>query len=119
MDIVMGKTRSLLYMSGLDPLDYWEHALSHGVNLQNRTVLPGRYTPYQHTCGKPPDISHIRIFGCEALTYVEKEKRHKLSFKTEKCVYLGRHIKTPFARHTQAPQFINQQDNIQKKREFQ
>jgi hypothetical protein len=36
MDIVMGKTRSLLYMSGLDPLDYWEHALLHGTNLQNR-----------------------------------------------------------------------------------
>jgi hypothetical protein len=39
--------------------------------------------------GKRPDISHIRIFGCEALAYVEKEKRHKLDFKTERCIYLG------------------------------
>ncbi len=39
--------------------------------------------------GHRPDISHIRIFGCAALAYVEKEKRHKLDFKTEPCIYLG------------------------------
>ena len=89
MDIIMGKTRCLLYISGLDPQEYWEYAITHSVCLQNRTALPGRTTPYQHTFGTQPDISHVRIFGCAALAYLEKEKRHKLDFKTEECVYLG------------------------------
>ena len=89
MDIIMGKTRSLLFISGLIPKDYWEHALKHAACLQNRTALPGRTTPYQYNHGVQPDISHLRIFGCEALAYVEKEKRHKLDFKSERCIYLG------------------------------
>ncbi len=89
MEIIMGKTRSLLYIAGLDPKQHWEHAIKHAVGLQNRLALPGRPTPYELTYGKKPDISHIRIFGCQALAYVEKEKRHKLDFKAEACIYLG------------------------------
>ncbi len=77
----MSKTRCLLYISGLDPTKHWEHALTHFVGLQNRLALPGRNTPYQYQFGQIPDISHIRIFGCAALAYVEKDKRHKLDFK--------------------------------------
>ena len=85
----MGKTRALLFISGLDPESHWENALLHAVCLQNRTALPGRGTPFEHRMGRQPDISHIRIFGCEALAYVEKEKRTKLEYKTDKCIYLG------------------------------
>jgi hypothetical protein len=85
----MGKTRCLLYISGLNSDAYWEYAITHAVCLQNRTALPGRTTPYQGTFGQQPDISHVRIFGCAALAYLEKEKRHKLDFKTEECIYLG------------------------------
>jgi hypothetical protein len=85
----MGKTRSLLFISGLDPHDHWENALLHAVCLQNRTALPGRCTPFENRTGTKPDISHIRIFGCEALAYVEKEQRTKVDYKTEKCIYLG------------------------------
>ena len=89
MGILMEKTRALLFISGLDPDSHWENALLHAVCLQNRTALPGRGTPFEHRFDKQPDISHIRIFGCEALAYVEKEKRTKLEYKTEKCIYLG------------------------------
>jgi transposase InsO family protein len=89
MGILMGKTRSLLFISGLDPHDHWDNALLHAVCLQNRTALPGRCTPFENKTGTKPDISHIRIFGCEALAYVEKEQRTKLDYKTEKCIYLG------------------------------
>jgi hypothetical protein len=85
----MEKTRALLFISGLDPAAHWGNALLHTVCLQNRTALPGRGTPFEHRTGKQPDISHIRIFGCEALAYVDKEKRTKLDYKTEKCIYLG------------------------------
>jgi hypothetical protein len=50
MDILMGKTRSLLFISG-NPKDYLEQALQHAACLQNRTALPGRTTPYQYTHG--------------------------------------------------------------------
>ncbi len=89
MEIIMKKTRSLLYIAGLDPKQHWEHAIKHAVCLQNRLALPGRSTPYELTYGKKPDISHIRIFGCQAYAYIEKEKRHKLDFKTEACIYRG------------------------------
>jgi hypothetical protein len=76
MDILMSKTRSLLYISGLNSLrDYWEHALLHAVCLQCRTALPGRHTPYQHTYGVQPDISHLRIFGCEALASLHRKRK--------------------------------------------
>ncbi len=29
------------------------------------------------------------MFGCEALAYIEKDKRHKLDFKVERTIYLG------------------------------
>ncbi len=89
MGTLMGKTRSLLFISGLDPHDHWENALLHAVCLQNRTALPGRCTPFENKTGTKPDISHIRIFGCKALAYVEKEQRTKLDDKTEKRIYLG------------------------------
>ena len=55
--------------------------LSSGLDPQS-----GRATPYKHTFGMHPDISHLRIFGCAALAYKEKEKRHKLDYKTEECI---------------------------------
>ncbi len=67
MDLIMSKARCLLYISGLDPTEHWEHALTHSVGLQTRLALPGRNTPYQYQFGHRPDISHIRIFGCAAL----------------------------------------------------
>ena len=88
MEIIMGKTRSLLYIAGLDPKQHWEHAIRHSVCLQNRLTLPGRPTPYELTYGKKPDISHIRVFGCQAFAYIEKAQRHKLDFKAEACIYI-------------------------------
>ncbi len=89
MGILMEKTRALLFISGLDPDSHWENALLHAVCLQNRTAVPGSVTPFEHRTGKQPDISHFRIFGCEVLAYVEKEKRTELEYKTEKYIYLG------------------------------
>jgi hypothetical protein len=89
MEIIQSKTRSLLFISGLDIDKFWEHALLQAVSLQNRTALPGRCTPYELSFSKRPDISHIRIFGCEALSYLEKDKRNKFGPKAERTIYLG------------------------------
>ncbi len=89
MGILIDKTRSLLFISVLDPDSHRENALTHAVCLQNCTALPRRAILFEYKTGKKPDISHVRIFGCEALAYIEKEKRTKLDYKTEKCIYIG------------------------------
>jgi hypothetical protein len=89
MDIIISMGRSLLYVSGLNPDTFWDSALGHAVQIQNRTALTGRATPYELTCERRPNVSNLRIFGCEALCYVEKDKRTKLQPKVERAIYLG------------------------------
>jgi hypothetical protein len=89
MDIIVSMARSMLFVSGLDPTTYWTHALEHAVYLQIRTALPGRATPFELSFGRRPNITNLRIFGCEALSYVEKSKRTKFNPKVERAIYLG------------------------------
>ncbi len=72
MEIITSTMRCLLFISGLDPVKFWEHALTHSVSIQNRTALPGRCTSYENTFGKLPNVGNIRIFGCEALAFIER-----------------------------------------------
>jgi hypothetical protein len=88
MDLLMSKTRCLLATSGLDPKAYWELALEHSATLTNVTALPGRCTPSEHTFKKRPDISNLRIFGCDVLAYRETDKRTKLQPKVDQGLYV-------------------------------
>ncbi len=81
--------RSMLLISGLNPEKFWKDALKQATHIQVRTALPGRCTPYELTCGRRPDVTNLRNFGCEALSYVEKTKRSKLHPKVERAIYLG------------------------------
>jgi hypothetical protein len=89
IDIIVSMARSMLFVSGLDPTTYWTHALEHAVYLQIRTALPGRATPFEHSFGRRPIVTNLRIFGCEALSYIEKSKRTKFNPKVERAIYLG------------------------------
>ncbi len=89
MEIITGTMRSLLFISGLDPETYWEHALAQLTKIQNRTALPGKCTPYQTTSGSKPNVINLRIFGCAALAFIAKDKRTKLTPKVNRTVYLG------------------------------
>ncbi len=89
MELIVSGARSLLFTAGLPTLTFWPHAISHRVYLQNRMALPGRCTPYELITGEQPDLTYLRIFGCESMAYVEKTKRSKFETKTERCIYLG------------------------------
>ena len=39
--------------------------------------------------GKPPELGHIRIFGCDALMQVPKELRNKIASKSKKRIFVG------------------------------
>jgi hypothetical protein len=89
MDILTCMMRSMLFISGLNPEKFWEDALQQATHIQIRTALPGRCTPFELTCGRRPDVTNLRIFGCEALSYIEKTKRSKPQPKVERAIYLG------------------------------
>jgi transposase InsO family protein len=84
MEIITSTMRSLLFISGLDPNTFWEHALLQALNIQRRTALPGRCTPNETTFGRQPSVLNLRIFGCEALAFIEKDKRTKLNPKVQR-----------------------------------
>jgi hypothetical protein len=75
MNIIAGGTKSLLYISGLPPAKYWQHAIEHKVHLQNRSALPGQCIPYKMSKGTQPNVGNLRIFGCEAMAFAEKDQR--------------------------------------------
>ncbi len=89
MDIITSMARSMLFISGLNTNSFWEAAMEHAAYLQLRSALPGRCTPYELTFGRRPNVINLRIFGCEALSYVEKDKRSKFQPKVERTLYLG------------------------------
>ncbi len=73
MEIITSTMRALLFVSGLDPTDFWEHALQHAVNLQIRTALPGRCTPY--------DLNWLTVVDLTSLTYASLDVRRSLHRK--------------------------------------
>ena len=40
-------------------------------------------TPFEKFFGKPPDLNHLKVFGCKAFAFVEKEKRKKFDSRAE------------------------------------
>lgn len=69
-------------LAGLDlaklslPASFWGYALKAVVHVGNRSprkAASGR-TPYELYFGRKPDISHLRVFGCEAFYHVGGHK---------------------------------------------
>ena len=46
----------------------WPEIVLAAVYLQNRTLIKSKRwkTPYELAFGKPPDISHLKVYGCRA-----------------------------------------------------
>lgn len=87
---LMESVRTMLADSKL-PHRFWAEALSTSVYLRNRSptkALEG-ITPYEAWNNIKPDVSFLRAFGCTAYAHVPKVERHKLDYKSRKCVMLG------------------------------
>src|SRR5690606_19654886 len=87
---ILERARSMLIGANL-PKKYWGEAVSTGVYLINRSpasALP-KITPEEAWCGLKPDVSHLKVFGCKAMTHVPKQKRLKWDSKSTECVFLG------------------------------
>ena len=45
--------------------------------------------PHELFYGEKPDVSHLRVYGCKAFAYVEKDHRDKLDAVSEECALVG------------------------------
>src|SRR5205085_10361622 len=87
---IMEKARSMLLEASL-PESFWAEAVNTAVYLHNRSptrFLEGKM-PYKASNGIKPDLSHLKVFGCDAFLHIPDEKRNKLQSKTKKCLHMG------------------------------
>ena len=83
---------SMLHQAGL-PLSFWGEALAAFIHVWNRTptsAVPGK-TPWETFYGTKPDVSMLRVWGCVAYVYIQKDKRDwgSLGSHMEKCIFIG------------------------------
>ncbi|GBP89221.1 Retrovirus-related Pol polyprotein from transposon TNT 1-94 [Eumeta japonica] len=70
---------------------YWAEAVSTAAYITNRcpTRALSYATPEEMWSGKKPNVSHLKIFGCEAMVKIPKEKLRKLDSKASKMIFIG------------------------------
>ena len=72
-------------------LQFWVESINCANYIVNRTptkVLRG-VTPEEASSKIKPDVSHFRVFGCEAWAHIPNEKWKGLEPKSEKCIFVG------------------------------
>lgn len=84
------RARCMIFDAELEK-EYWAEAIATAAYVINRspTQSLGKKTPYEMWTGRKPNISHMRIFGCEAMVHVPKEKRQKWDPKSRQMLFLG------------------------------
>ena len=85
------KSQSLRFDACL-PQSWWEFALEHAVYLYNRTPIARNkwQTPYFLIEKKKPNVSDLRVFGCQAYVYIPAERRqNKLEARSKMMIFLG------------------------------
>jgi transposase InsO family protein len=84
---ILNKVRCMLLQSGLSQ-GFWGEAALTAVHLINRSpsrAIEGK-TPEEKWSGKPPNLSHLKVFGCAAYAH---QSIGKLEPRALKCVFLG------------------------------
>jgi hypothetical protein len=73
---------------------FWAKAVATAIYIMNRTptmIIHGMTPKEKFTC-KKPNVSHFKVFGCNAYVHVLDEKRSKLDPKVEKCIFIGYYL---------------------------
>ena len=79
--------RSMMSQTDL-PLSFWGYALEMAAFTLNRVPTKSvDKTPYEIWTGKRPELSFLKIWGCEA--YVKCLTSDKLTPKLDKCFFVG------------------------------
>ncbi|GJT77135.1 retrotransposon protein, putative, ty1-copia subclass [Tanacetum coccineum] len=70
------------------PLSFWDYALESAIRILN--MVPTKKvdkTPYELWHGKVPNLSYLKVWGCEAL--VKRDTPDKLQQRSVKCIFIG------------------------------
>src|SRR3989337_2707024 len=79
--------RSMMSLTDL-PISFWGHALQPAAHTLNRAPSKSiEMTPYELWHGKKPNLSHLKVWGCEA--YVKRLQPSKLDPRSDKCNFVG------------------------------
>jgi hypothetical protein len=87
---LLEKARSMVF-DARTPRYLWSEAVSTANYLTNRSPTRAYLgiSPYQRLHGQPPDLIHLRIFGCVSFVHVPKEKHIKLDAHSIKSIFVG------------------------------
>ena len=101
---IVKKVRCLLIDSCLGKR-FWAEAVNTAVYLINRTPCKGlkELVPVEAWPGKKPNLSHLEVFGCSAITHIPKQKRKKFDSKGNEVTFVG------YTYHNQTYRFYDHQ----------
>ncbi|KAJ9535931.1 hypothetical protein OSB04_un000899 [Centaurea solstitialis] len=84
---LLDMVRTMMCHSSL-PISFWGHALETAAHILNGAPTKSvEKTPYELWKGKKPNISFLKIWGCEV--YVKRPTSEKLKPKSDKCFFVG------------------------------
>ena len=73
------------------PLSFWAEAVATAVYLRNRspTASVKDSTPYKCWHKEKSDVSHLKVFGCNAFVHIPDQKCKKLDKKSIHSIFIG------------------------------
>ncbi|GJW78546.1 retrovirus-related pol polyprotein from transposon TNT 1-94, partial [Tanacetum coccineum] len=84
---LLDMVRSMMNLTTLH-LSFWDYALESATCILN--MVPTKKVdkiPYELWYGKVPNLSYIKVWGCEAL--VKRDTPDKLEQRSIKCIFIG------------------------------
>jgi hypothetical protein len=94
---IMEMARALLYHANLPVEKYWRYAVETAVVIHNRCTIVNEHGKTMHELftGHAPELSFMRVFGCDAYVRVVDPKT-KLAPRSEKGIFLGYDVKREY-----------------------
>ncbi|XP_038984372.1 uncharacterized protein LOC120111397 [Phoenix dactylifera] len=79
-----------LLMKSKLPVSAWGHAILHAASLVRvRPSAYHKYSPSQLAFGQPPNIAHLRTFGCAIYVPIAPPQRTKMGPQRRLGIYVG------------------------------
>nr|AAB51275.1 reverse transcriptase, gag, polyprotein [Volvox carteri f. nagariensis] len=86
---LLEKVRAMLQESGLGN-EFWAEAFRTANAVRNCSPVSNKNaTPHELLFGYKPDVSVLRVFGCTAWVYEERQHRTKLDPVSRKGIFVG------------------------------
>ena len=62
---------------------------SNSLNCLLTPVVEKKLSPFEVFYRRKLDYKFLKVFGCACFSYLQRYSKHKLAFKTSKCLFLG------------------------------